>query len=122
MTGPVAIQRFEGIAVFGVGLVVHALSGRSWWLFAALLLVPDLSMAGYLAGPRLGATVYNLGHTLIWPVILVALAVSGDRPLLASLGGIWLAHIGMDRALGFGLKHPEGFAHTHLGVIGRRPD
>jgi hypothetical protein len=61
-----------------------------------------------------------MGHTLIWPVILVALAVLGDRPLLASVGGIWLAHIGMDRALGYGLKHPEGFIHTHLGVIGRR--
>ena len=27
----------------------------SWWTFAALFLVPDLSMLGYLAGPSVGA-------------------------------------------------------------------
>jgi hypothetical protein len=36
-----------------------------------------------------------------------------------SLATIWIAHIGFDRALGYGLKYGSGFTHTHLGRIGR---
>jgi len=28
------------------------------------------------------------------------------------------AHIGFDRALGYGLKYSKGFGYTHLGRIG----
>ena len=30
------------------------------------------------------------------------------------LGLIWLAHIGMDRAIGYGLKYPTNHKDTHL--------
>jgi hypothetical protein len=32
-----------------------------------------------------------------------------------------LAHVGMDRAVGYGLKYPTAFGRTHLGVVGRKP-
>ena len=43
----------------------------------------------------------------------------GDVPLAEAVGLIWLAHVGIDRALGFGLKYASAFGDTHLGRIGR---
>jgi Domain of unknown function (DUF4260) len=88
-----------------------------WWGFVAAFLLPDLSMLAYLANPRAGAIAYNLVHTTVLPLVLaVAAAALGARGAgLASL--IWLAHIGLDRTLGFGLKYPEGFKPTHLGRL-----
>ena len=84
-----------------------------------LLLVVDVSMAGYLTGPRLGAFAYNLVHN--WAIGVVTLAVAWwlGSPALALAGAILVAHTGMDRALGYGLKHPTAFADTHLGRIGK---
>jgi len=77
-------------------------------------------MLGYLRDTRLGAVTYNLAHTYVWPALLALVAaVTGSRIAYAS-AFIWLAHIGMDRLLGFGLKYPTSFHHTHLGTIGRR--
>ena len=94
-------------------------TGFSWGWFAALLLAPDLAAVGYLAGPRTGAWTYNLAHTyaLALPVALGGWAGGIHVPL--GVGIIWCAHIGLDRALGYGLKSPEGFGFTHLGKIGR---
>lgn len=96
-------------AVGGYGVL-----GASWALFAALLFVPDVFMAGYLAGPRIGAAVYNAGHTYVVPLGLGALAGVLAAPLLGAVALIWTVHIGMDRALGYGLKRPGGFYDTHL--------
>jgi hypothetical protein len=111
----------DGLALLAGSLVAYGVSGGSWGLFFALLLVPDLVMVGYLAGPRVGAIVYNAGHSLVWPVLLAAaaLVVGGSNPAatfrLLHLGLIWGAHIGMDRALGFGYKYPSGFNDTDIG-------
>ncbi len=121
MTSRIAIQRLEGAALLVLAVVAFAMSDLSWWWLALLLLVPDLSMLGYLAGATTGAFFYNLGHTLVWPAALLAWALPTDRPWVLGIGAIWLADIGMDRALGYGLKLPDGFTHTHLGVIGRSP-
>jgi hypothetical protein len=93
--------------------------GVSWTLFAVLLLVPDLGLAGYLAGPRMGALTYNIVHTYLAPASLAALAYVGVVPNAWPICLIWLAHIGMDRTLGLGLKFPSAFADTHLGIVGR---
>ena len=106
--------------MFIAGIVFFAWSGRSWWWFALLLLAPDLFMVGYASGPGLGAALYNLGHALVWPMVWLTVGVVGARPGLTAIGAIWLAHIGMDRAFGFGLKHPDAFQHTHLGPIGKK--
>ena len=112
---PRALLRAEGAALGLAAVAIYAAGGHSWLMFAALFLAPDLSFVAYLAGPRVGAAVYNALH---WTVLPLALAAFGW--LLASPGGlavalIWLAHIGIDRALGYGLKYPSGFSDTHLG-------
>ena len=80
---------------------------------------PDLSFAAYLIGPRIGAIAYNAAHTYLAPVALMTLGFAGEGPLVLSIAMIWLAHIGIDRALGYGLKYPAGFGFTHLGRIGK---
>jgi len=113
------ILRAESIALFVAGVVLFLqLNGNALWLLP-LLLAPDLSMVGYLAGSRLGSITYNLVHNLV--TALAALAVGWFVPIapLALAGAILLAHVGMDRALGYGLKLPTDFKDTHLGRIGR---
>ena len=88
-------------------------------MFAGLSLVPDLSMLGYLGGPRLGAACYNAGHSYLGPAVLAALAVAASMPMLLSIACIWLAHIGFDRMLGYGLTYATSFGETHLGRRGR---
>ncbi len=73
---------------------------------------------GYVLGPKIGARAYNLAHTYLGPAVLATVAMVSGLPLLA-LACVWLAHIGLDRALGFGLKYESGFTDTHLGRIGR---
>ena len=105
--------------MLAASLVAYGLLGFSWLLFAVLILAPDLSMLGYLAGPRVGAVAYNTVHTLIAPAVLAVAAWLLAAPLLAALVLILLAHIAADRALGYGLKHLTGFKDTHLGQMGR---
>jgi len=119
MLTPIHIQRLEGLAWLVMAVLAFDHTTWSWWWFAALLLAPDLSMGGYLGGPRLGAAFYNLGHTLVGPAVMIALWFAGAPSGSLAGGSIWLAHIGMDRALGYGLKLDDGFEHTHLGLIGR---
>jgi hypothetical protein len=118
MTEPTRLLRLEGLAVLIVVLVAYGAFGFSWWLLAALVLLPDLSMLGYARGPRIGARVYNLVHASVLPL---GLALGGylsgtDGALLVGL--VWLAHIAFDRTFGYGLKLPTSFHDTHLGRIG----
>ena len=109
---PRALLRLEGGALLVASLVAFASLELSWVLFVALFLVPDLSMLGYLAGPRTGAAAYNAAHTLLVPAALAAVAVADHR--FVALALIWCAHIGFDRVLGYGLKYETAFRHTHL--------
>jgi hypothetical protein len=113
------LLRLEGAALLAAMVALYAWQGTSWWLFALLFFTPDLSFAGYLLGPRPGAIVYNAVHTTIVPGALLGIGLVLGQPLAAALAVIWLAHIGFDRALGYGLKYPDGFGFTHLGRIGR---
>jgi len=111
--------RLEGLTLFLGMVLLYAVWGGSWWVFALLFLVPDLSFAAYLAGPRTGAAVYNAAHSYLLPVALMTAGFALPEPLILSIAMIWLAHIGIDRALGYGLKYEAGFGFTHLGRIGR---
>jgi len=113
--------RAEGAAFLAAATVLYAQTGTGWVLFAVLFFAPDLAMLGYLAGPRLGAFAYNLAHTYATYLALAGLGVWLAAPLLVALGLIGVAHIGFDRALGYGLKLPTAFRDTHLGPIGRAP-
>ena len=120
VTGGVrTLLRLEGLALFAAMLVLYALWGGKWLGFAFLFLAPDLSFAAYLAGPRIGALVYNATHATLAPVVLMAFGFRFGDSLTPQLAMIWLAHIGIDRALGYGLKYGSGFAFTHLGRIGK---
>lgn len=100
-------------------MAFYAVSGANWWLFAILLLAPDLSMLAYAGGPRIGAYIYNACHSTVGALALLAGGYVAGAAAPVSLGLIWLAHIGMDRALGYGLKETSAFRDTHLGRIGR---
>jgi hypothetical protein len=113
------LLRLEGAAALVVAVALYARTGAGWLLFGALLLAPDLSALGYLRGPRVGAATYNLAHTYAGPALLAGAGWALGRPLLVALALIWTAHVGMDRALGYGLKLPGSFHETHLGPIGR---
>ena len=107
--------RVEGLAVAAAGVIVHVTTGAAWWWVPALFLVPDLAMLGYLAGNRVGAWTYNLAHTAPLPVALLAAGLAWDVDALTVAGAVGLVHIGLDRALGYGVKYDLGFGHTHLG-------
>jgi hypothetical protein len=111
--------RLEGFAVAVVSALFYAHTGASWWLFTALFLLPDLSMLGYLGGPKLGARIYNAIHSYVTPGTLVAMAMLLKSPGLLPYAFVWILHIGVDRMLGYGLKYPQGFGWTHLGRLGR---
>lgn len=105
-------------AVLALAVLLYQRGGHSWLLFAVLFFAPDLSFAAYLAGARAGALGYNLAHSYVGPAAAAALALLTGRPPVVAL--LWAAHVGFDRALGYGLKYPSGFPDTHLGRIGRR--
>lgn len=120
LTKPLALLRLEGLALLVSAVVLYALHGASWWLFALLLFAPDLGMLGYLRGNRVGAATYNFVHITVLPLVLALVGVFTESPLPVSVALIWLAHIGLDRAVGYGLKLPTDFQDTHLGKIGNR--
>ncbi len=115
----VPLLRLEGAVLFAAAVAAFAWTGAPWWWFVGLLLAPDLSAAGYLRGPRLGARVYNAAHTTAAPAATAVAGLLFDLPALLAVASIWAAHVGMDRALGYGLKLPASFQATHLGPIGR---
>jgi hypothetical protein len=112
--------RLEALAVSAAGLVVWAALDGGWWRFALLFLVPDLSLVGYVWGARVGAGMYNLTHSYSVPLFLALAGGVMDHRALLLTSTLWLTHIGLDRALGYGLKYPTSFHDTHLGRIGRR--
>jgi hypothetical protein len=117
--GVAPLLRLEGLAVLAAAVSAYAVIGGSWPLFALLLLAPDVAMVGYRFGPAVGAAAYNAVHTYLAPAALGALSLALGAPLIQALALIWIAHIGLDRALGYGLKYSTGFGDSHLGRIGR---
>ncbi|MGH2511290.1 MAG: DUF4260 domain-containing protein [Candidatus Limnocylindrales bacterium] len=111
--------RAEGAATLGAGLAGFLFLGLPWWTFPLLLFVPDVSMVGYLRGPRLGAIVYNVAHDLATGVVVAGVGLALGSVPMAAAGAVLVAHGGMDRMMGYGLKFPSGFKDTHLGRIGR---
>ncbi|MCC6627972.1 MAG: DUF4260 domain-containing protein [Chloroflexi bacterium] len=116
-TLPGRLLRLEGGALLIAATVGYFAAGGHWLAFLALLLAPDLAMIGYLAGPRAGSIAYNLAHTTTLPLLLGVISWLVGRPLGLLVAAIWLAHIGLDRLIGYGLKYPSGFRDTHLDRV-----
>jgi hypothetical protein len=121
-------QRIEAGAVALLAVVaVAVLYPGWWWVLLAAFLVFDLSMLGYVRSTTAGATSYNLVHNYAFPALagLTALVIQASFPAASTAAGVlacaWAFHVGVDRALGYGLKMPDGFRHTHLGRIGKGP-
>jgi Domain of unknown function (DUF4260) len=117
---PARFLRVDAAILFAFSIWLFAIQGLAWWWYPALLLVPDIFMLGYLVNTKLGAFVYNVGHSMFPGLILLGVGVATASPLTAAIGAIWLGHVGWDRSLGYGLKYHDAFQHTHLGVIGKK--
>ena len=113
--------RLEGLAMLVAAIAGYRALGGTWGFFAATCLLPDLSLLGYLAGPTIGAIAYNTGHSLLGPLLLAGAGLLAGSPMALSCTLIWVAHIGFDRALGYGLKYTSAFGDTHLGRVGHAP-
>ena len=111
--------RLEGAAALVLSVWLYASLGGDLWLLVPLVLLVDLSMLGYLAGPRAGAITYNAFHTWLPGLALIGAGMWMRESVLAIAGAVLTAHVGMDRLLGYGLKYPTSFQDTHLGRIGR---
>ncbi len=119
-TGAVrTLLRVEGLAVLVVSIVLYGHAGFRWGVFALCFLAPDLTMAFYLLSARAGTMAYNVAHNYVFPLSLAVGALLSGRSVLLGAAFIWTAHIGMDRALGYGLKYSTSFQDTHLGRIGK---
>lgn len=117
--GVKAILRLEGLVILIIASLFYWKMGFSWATFFIFFLVPDLSFAGYLFGAKIGAIAYNCAHSLIGALALLGVGFYQSTPLMQTIGLIWLAHIGFDRCLGYGLKYSKGFGYTHLGIVGK---
>lgn len=111
---PRMLLHLEGIVVAAAAIALYFHFGYPWWLFLVLILAPDLSMLGYAAGPTVGRAAYDAAHTYAVPVALAGIGVLADGDVAIQVGLIWTAHIGIDRAIGYGLKYRTGFKDTHL--------
>jgi len=110
--------RAEAAAAFFVGIALYGWLGAPWLALLPLLLVPDVSMVGYVRSPRLGAVTYNLVHNWVLGLGVLGLGLASGIVPVSVAGAILIAHVGMDRMLGYGLKL-SSFQETHLGRIGR---
>jgi hypothetical protein len=117
MSIPNILLRIEGLAVFIGAVALYINQAGSGLLFALLILAPDLGAIGYLKDARLGSMTYNAVHSYAVPAILMALALLVNAPLGVQIALVWFAHIGIDRTLGYGLKYPDAFKHTHLNEV-----
>lgn len=116
----ITILRSEALTFLIATIWAYYLIGASWWMFFVLLLLPDFFMVGYLKNSKIGANIYNIGHTYIVPIVLFGIYLLLDIPIFLPISIIWIAHISMDRMLGFGLKLDTNFGNTHLGRIGKK--
>ncbi|MCA0984351.1 DUF4260 domain-containing protein [Halobacillus yeomjeoni] len=111
------LLHIEGLFVFLTSVYFYAQTDVTWWLFFLCFLLPDVSMLGYVINNSIGAVIYNVGHTYFIPLVVIIPSVILQQDLLLALSIIWTAHIGMDRAIGYGLKYPSNFKDTHLQKV-----
>jgi hypothetical protein len=111
---PRTLLHVEGLVIGAAAIVLYFHLDYPWWLLVVLVLAPDLSILGYLGGPAVGAVAYDVAHTYSLPVALATIGVLADADPATQIGLIWIAHIGIDRGIGYGLKYPTGFKETHL--------
>lgn len=113
------LLRLDGLAVFVASVAAFAVTSGNWWLFAALILAPDLAFFSIVLGQATMAKVYDVVHSYALPIVLAGLGFATGIGWMLPVALIWVAHIGIDRAVGYGLKYPDAIETTHLGLIGK---
>jgi uncharacterized protein DUF4260 len=114
------LLKLEALALWGLSVFLFTQLGYAWWWYPLLFFAPDLSMAGYLGGPRIGAIIYNFVHHYAISIGLYILGFYLNIPVLQLTAVILFGHSSMDRVFDYGLKYSDAFQHTHLGVIGKQ--
>ena len=109
--------RLDGLILFAATIILFAGEHQRWWIYPALLFVPDIFMLGYLRDTKLGALLYNAGHSYFLPATTIFIGWRSHHALTIAIGLIWLGHVGWDRFFGYGLKYDSSFKHTHLGDL-----
>jgi hypothetical protein len=112
--------KIEEVVQFVFGIFLFSELSYGWWIFPALLLLPDIGMLGYLVNPKLGAFTYNVLHHKAIAVGFIIMGMSIWGELITLVGIILFSHAAMDRVFGYGLKYSDSFKNTHLGRIGKK--
>ncbi|WP_461048548.1 DUF4260 domain-containing protein [Spirosoma arcticum] len=111
------LHKVEELALFAACIYLFSRLNFAWWWFPALLLLPDLSMVGYLINPAVGAVTYNLVHHKALGILIGVWGLMTGNQYLMLAGLILVAHSSMDRVAGYGLKYADNFKHTSLGTL-----
>ncbi|MFS0816561.1 DUF4260 domain-containing protein [Lysinibacillus sp. 1P01SD] len=111
------IISLEYVIAFMITVFFYWHLNFSWLYFIVFLLLPDITMVGYVLNTKIGALFYNIGHSFALPAVLLIIGFMVASPSLLAAALIWLSHIFLDRALGYGLKYEEAFTKTHLQQI-----
>lgn len=109
--------KLEEATLFLLCIFLFSLLNFDWWWFPVLLLVPDIGMIGYAIDSKIGAFSYNILHNRVVASLVAMYSLTSDNQYWQLVAIILLAHISLDRALGFGLKYKDSFNNTHLGVF-----
>ena len=111
--------KLEELAQFLLGIVLFSQLDFPWWVFLALILLPDIGMFGYLINTKIGSIAYNLFHNKAIAIAIILLGMFFLGEMYTLVGVILFSHAAMDRIFGYGLKYPDSFKNTHLGRIGK---
>ncbi len=114
------LLQLEELGQFGLAIFLFTQIGLQWWLFPLCLLLPDVSMIGYLINSKIGAWLYNFFHHKLLAIFVLVLGFYLKIQTVEFIGIILFAHAAMDRIFGYGLKFEDDFKHTHLDWIGKK--
>lgn len=114
------LLKLEELGQFLLSIILFNQLDYAWWIFPAFILLPDLSMTGYLANPKTGAWLYNFLHHKLVAITILILGFWLNYSLLTLAGVILFGHSAVDRIFGYGLKFNDNFKNTHLGWIGKK--
>ena len=111
------LVRIENGFAFAIAFYIYVYLDFPIWMFFVFLLAPDITAIGYIFNKKVGSFIYNFGHNLILPLLLAASFLKFPKDYLMIISLIWLAHIFLDRLLGYGLKYQDSFNKTHIQRI-----
>jgi len=115
-----SIIKIEELLMFSFGIYLFTTLDMAWWWFLVFILVPDISMLGYLVNPKIGALIYNVVHHKGLAILIYLAGIYLGDEILQFSGIMLFSHASMDRIFGYGLKYNDSFNNTHLGTIGKK--